>query len=152
MTIHIEIGPDTCPSTARPTIARAVRTVLAHQAVDPASEVSIVITDEAQLHELNRQFRAVDAPTDVLSFPAEFSHPESGVAYLGDVLIAYPRVVAQARQGGHRPEDELQLLVVHGVLHLLGHDHATDEEKAIMWAAQAEILASLNVNINIPHS
>ena len=97
-----------------------------------------------------QQFRDVDAPTDVLSFPAEFSDPESGAAYLGDVLISYPRVVAQTQSGGHTPEAELQLLIVHGILHLLGHDHADEAEKNTMWAAQAEILATLGVEITPP--
>lgn len=150
MPIYIEIGEDTCLPEESRSIEAAAQAALTHQGIPVASELSIIITDDAQLHELNQQFRDVDAPTDVLSFPADFTDPESGAAYLGDVLISYPRVVAQAQSGGHAPEAELQLLIVHGVLHLLGHDHADQAEKAAMWAAQAEILATLGVEMAPP--
>ncbi|MBT3390589.1 MAG: rRNA maturation RNase YbeY [Chloroflexi bacterium] len=150
MSIYIEIGADTCLPGESQRIEAAAQATLAHQGISATSELSIIVTDDAQLHELNQQFRDVDAPTDVLSFPAEFSDPESGAAYLGDVLISYPRVVAQTQSGGHTPEAELQLLIVHGILHLLGHDHADEAEKNTMWAAQAEILATLGVEITPP--
>ena len=121
-------------------VERAVEATLQHQSAPPNADLSIVITDDEQIHKLNRQFRGVDAPTDVLSFPAGHTDPESGSLYLGDVLISYPRASAQAERSGHSVADELQLLVVHGVLHLLGHDHAIPDEKAKMWAGQAEIL------------
>jgi probable rRNA maturation factor len=107
------------------------------------AELTVVLTDDAQVHALNRQFRAVDAPTDVLSFPAGETDPDSGNLYLGDIVISIERAEAQARAEGHSLEDELRLLVVHGVLHLLGHDHADEEEKARMWAAQSEVLTQL---------
>jgi probable rRNA maturation factor len=107
------------------------------------AELTVVLTDDAQVHELNRQYREVDAPTDVLSFPAGETDPDSGNLYLGDIVISIERAEAQARAEGHSLEDELRLLVVHGVLHLLGHDHADEEEKARMWAAQSEVLARL---------
>ncbi|MCU0488418.1 MAG: rRNA maturation RNase YbeY [Anaerolineales bacterium] len=85
------------------------------------AELTVVLTDDAQVHELNRQYREVDAPTDVLSFPAGETDPDSGNLYLGDIVISIERAEAQARAEGHSLEDELRLLVVHGVLHLLGH-------------------------------
>lgn len=106
-------------------------------------ELTIVLTDDAQLQELNRSFLDIDAPTDVLAFPADEADPDSQALYLGDVLISFPRAQAQASAGGHPVTQELQLLVVHGVLHLLGHDHAEPQEKAAMWAAQAKILTRL---------
>lgn len=115
-------------------------------------DLSIVITDDAQLQELNRQYLGSDMPTDVLSFPAEETDPDSGEVYLGDILISLPRATAQASAGGHPVEDELQLLAVHGVLHLLGHDHADETEKAEMWQAQAEILKYLGCSIPGPAS
>ena len=87
----------------------------------------------------------MDAATDVLSFPASESDPETGTPYLGDILISIPRATAQAQAAGHPVEDEVQLLVVHGTLHLLGHDHAEAEEKARMWRAQAEVLGRLGL-------
>ena len=75
-------------------------------------------------------YLGIDGPTDVLSFPASEMDPETGVHYIGDILISIPRAQAQADAAGHPLEAEVQLLVVHGVLHLLGHDHAQAEEKA----------------------
>ena len=87
----------------------------------------------------------MDAPTDVLSFPASETDPESGITYLGDILVSVPRAHQQAIAAGHSLESEVQLLVVHGILHLMGHDHADADEKARMWQAQAEILAGLGL-------
>jgi probable rRNA maturation factor len=98
-----------------------------------------------RLQELNRDYLGIDAPTDVLSFPASETDPETGARYLGDILISVPRAQSQAEAAGHALESEVQLLVVHGVLHLLGHDHAKPEEKRRMWKAQAEILESLGL-------
>lgn len=108
--------------------------------------LTIMLTDDAQLQQLNRDYRNVDAPTDVLSFEAHERDPETDTIYLGDILISVPRAAKQAQTGGHAIEDEVQLLIVHGVLHLLGHDHAEAEEKAEMWAAQAKILARLGLS------
>ncbi len=121
----------------------AAQAALAHQASE--GDLTIVLTDDAQLHELNRDYLGVDAPTDVLSFPASETDPETGRAYLGDILLSIPRAEKQAAAAGHPLADEARLLVVHGVLHLLGHDHAEADEKAKMWQAQAEILASLGL-------
>jgi len=109
-------------------------------------DMTIVLTDDAQLRELNREYLGVDAPTDVLSFPASEADPETGVSYLGDILISIPRAKQQAEAAGHPVEDEVQLLVVHGTLHLLGHDHATAAEKARMWKAQAEVMSGLGLS------
>jgi len=123
----------------------AVRAALDQQGVTDRIELTIVITGNAQLRQLNRQFRHIDAPTDVLSF-----NTDDGSAYLGDVIISYPKAQEQARAGGHPVEAELQLLVVHGVLHLLGHDHYTRAEKTKMWQAQSAILQSINTAIAEP--
>ena len=110
------------------------------------ADMTIVLTDDAQLHELNREFLGVDSPTDVLSFPASESDPETGTPYLGDILISIPRAAQQAQAAGHSVEAEVQLLVVHGTLHLMGYDHAEAEEKDLMWSAQAEVLARLGLS------
>jgi len=128
-------------------LERAVRAVFEHQATleSPDAELSIVLTDDARLQELNRDYLGIDAPTDVLSFPASETDPQTGARYLGDILISIPRAQAQAEAGGHPLAAEVQLLVVHGVLHLLGHDHAQARQKAKMWKAQAEILKRLGL-------
>jgi probable rRNA maturation factor len=127
---------------------QAAEAALAHQGFPRESEMTVVLSDDAQLHDLNRQFSGIDAPTDVLSFPAGELDPESGATYLGDIIISGERAVAQAKNAGHPVMQELQLLVVHGVLHLLGHDHAQADEKARMWADQAAILAALGIEIH----
>lgn len=126
-------------------VERAANAALEHESQSLDSELSIVLTDEARLHELNRDYLGIDASTDVLSFPASETDPETGAQYIGDILVSIPRAQAQAEAAGHSLEAEVQLLVVHGVLHLLGHDHAAAREKARMWKAQAEILAHLGL-------
>lgn len=126
-------------------VERAANAALTHQAQSLDAELSVILTNDARLHELNLNYLGVDAPTDVLSFPASETDPETGARYIGDILISMPRAQAQAETAGHPLEAEVQLLVVHGVLHLLGHDHAESEEKARMWKAQAEILESLGL-------
>jgi probable rRNA maturation factor len=131
-------------------LEQAARLTLDLQAAPPDGELTIVLSDDAQLQALNRDYLGIDAPTDVLSFPAAEQDPETGARYLGDILISVPRAAAQAQARGHSLAAEVQLLVIHGVLHLLGHDHATSEEKARMWAAQAKVLERLGLgNLNI---
>jgi len=113
--------------------------------LDLNSDITIVLTDDRQLHELNRDYLGVDAPTDVLSFPASESDPETGSTYLGDILISIPRAAQQAQAAGHPVESEVQLLVVHGMLHLMGYDHAKAEAKAQMWEQQAKVLERLGL-------
>jgi probable rRNA maturation factor len=90
----------------------------------------ILITGDAELRRLNRDFRGKDHPTDVLSFPAEpypsEPRPSGSAPHLGDIAISLGRARAQAREFGHALEQEIQVLMLHGVLHLAGHDHETD--------------------------
>lgn len=106
-------------------------------------DISLVMLGDEQIQALNHQYLGVDAPTDVLSFPADEVDPESGNRYLGDILIAFSYAQAQAAAAGHALDDELQLLAVHGVLHLLGYDHSEDVDRLRMWAKQADILKTL---------
>jgi len=142
--IHIEANPSLQTTLAPELLERAALAVLAHGSTD--GDLAIVLTDDAQLHELNRDYLGIDAPTDVLSFPASETDPETGRRYLGDILISVPRAEEQARAAGHALEAEVQLLIVHGTLHLLGHDHAEAAEKARMWKAQAEVLERLGLS------
>lgn len=130
-------------------LEQAALAALQHQDAPAESDLSIVIEDDARLHELNKAFLDIDAPTDVLSFPSgeEEPDPETGNVYLGDIIISYPRALEQSQAAGHTVMDELRLLAIHGVLHLLGHDHAEPEEKSIMWSAQDEILHELGIQI-----
>ena len=118
--------------------------VLLRSGADSEVDATVILTDDAQMHELNRSYRGIDAPTDVLAFPADEIDPDTGFLYLGDVLISYLRAHIQASAMGHSVKDELQLLVVHGLLHLLGYDHLDEGSQATMWAKQEEILSSLD--------
>ena len=126
-------------------VERAARLTLKHQKESVDVNLSVVLTDSRKLRTLNRDYLGIDAPTDVLSFPASESDPQTGARYIGDILISVPYAARGARKAGHPLEAELQLLVVHGVLHLLGHDHAKPREKARMWKAQREILTTLGL-------
>lgn len=114
------------------------------------SDISIAIDGDERIRQLNFDFLGIDAPTDVLSFPSggDEVDPESGHAYLGDLIISYPRALLQAQAAGHAVENEILLLIVHGILHLLGYDHATPEDKEEMWRIQGEILNKLGIQIN----
>ncbi|NJN44399.1 MAG: rRNA maturation RNase YbeY [Anaerolineae bacterium] len=145
--ILLQIDENLLPLVSQSQLEQAASAVLVNQSQSEGVDLTIVITGDETLHKLNKQFMDVDAPTDVLSFPSGEPDPETGRIYLGDILISYPRAESQAEQGGHATPDELQLLTVHGVLHLLGHDHANDDQKSKMWAAQAEILKTIGCPI-----
>lgn len=122
----------------------AAVTTLERQEVPQQAGLTLLLTAEERVRDLNRAYRGVDQATDVLSFPFGESLPDGG-QYLGDVAIAVPVARAQAAAAGHSLEAELVLLAVHGILHLLGYDHAQAGEKARMWAAQAQLLEQLGV-------
>ena len=126
----------------------AVR-VLSYEGV-PSGEITIVLTDEQTIFKLNQQYRGHDAATDVLSFADGSLDPTSGGVYYGDVIIAIPTAENQAEAAGHTLEAELALLTVHGVLHLLGYDHTSGEERDRMWAVKGTILAQLGYQITLP--
>lgn len=140
---------ETRPDFSDALLEETARTTLNLSAA-PESDLTLVLTNDEAIRALNRDFLGADAPTDVLSFPATETDPETGRRYLGDVIISLPRAAEQAAARGHAVEAEVQLLVVHGVLHLLGHDHAEADEKTRMWAAQADVLDRLGVKIEIP--
>jgi probable rRNA maturation factor len=122
-------------------VEQAVAAVLAQEGADEHVEISILVADDATLHRLNRDYRNIDAPTDVLSFAESESTPtetplfisagdEDGPRYLGDIALSYERVLAQAEEYGHSAQRELAYLTAHGVLHLLGYDHERGPDDA----------------------
>jgi probable rRNA maturation factor len=130
--------------------AVAVATLVANGVED--AELSIVVTSDSTVQQLNRDYRGIDAPTDVLSFASQEGQDEPDLSlppelaaelerYLGDIIIAYPYTMKQATHFGSTPAAELRLMVVHGLLHLLGDDHDTPEAEAEMWVRQDAILA-----------
>lgn len=152
--IHVDeaVGVPVDPEPLR----RAALEVLRGQRIESGCELAVMVTDDAAVQELNHRHRGVDAPTDVLAFAAADEPGEPFVdaseesRYLGDVAISLERAAAQAADAGHPVSTELQLLVVHGVLHLLGYDDQSDGHRAKMWAAQSEALDALGLDINPP--
>lgn len=140
-------------------LVAAVARVVAQQDADPESAVSVVITTNEEVAALNQQYRGIDSPTDVLSFPADplpdelldemADFEEDEPPYLGDLIIAFDYARAQAEREQHALNDSLDLLVVHGTLHLLGYDHDTPENRAVMWAEQEKALIALNIPTHI---
>ncbi|MBC8275426.1 MAG: rRNA maturation RNase YbeY [Chloroflexi bacterium] len=131
----------------------AVRTIEAEGIPSPA-EMGLVITDSKTIQKLNKTYRGEDKPTDVLAFhmipgtsqepELRFVGPPDGIHHLGEVVISYPQAIEQAQEQGHGVAQELALLIVHGVLHLLGYDHELPEEEQKMKARENEILKRLD--------
>ncbi|MHB1356230.1 MAG: rRNA maturation RNase YbeY [Anaerolineae bacterium] len=129
-------------------IIRWIGSVLIHEHCEVETTLTCVFTDDAQIQVLNQQYRDIDAPTDVLAFAANegpvFILPDDQPPYLGDIIISVPTAQRQASEVGHSLQRELALLVVHGCLHLLGYDHANEDERSRMWSVQDLILRSMD--------
>ena len=132
-------------------VRRIAQKVLKAEGVAPPYEVSLVFTDSKTVQSLNRDYRGVNEPTDVLAFymlpqkeaDSSFALPPDGVIRLGEVIISYPQAVEQAKEQGHSTEQELALLIIHGILHLLGYDHEQPEEEKLMRERERELLEKI---------
>jgi len=149
--IHVQLKEKVVLSIAA-ALRTAVTETLRHERRKPPVEVTLLLTDDDQLQALNKEYRGINQPTDVLSFESGETLPgmKEDDPYLGDIVISLPMAERQAKQGGHSLKAELQLLTVHGTLHLLGYDHEDPDEKDRMWWAQASILAQLGAEIAGP--
>ena len=134
-------------------LRRLVKQSIAAHGVGTEVELSLLITDDATVHELNKKYRGKDKTTDVLSFALEadkrgdasagFVMPPGEMVHLGEVIVSYPRAVEQAAERKHPVEDELALLVVHGVLHLLGYDHDKPAREREMRSLEQRVLSAV---------
>lgn len=141
---------------------RVIDYTLDHEEFPYECEVNLTLTDNAGIHEINREYRQIDRPTDVLSFPmlsyecaGDFSNleedyddnfnPDTGEIMLGDIIISVDKVAEQAESYGHSMEREYAFLIVHSMLHLFGYDHETPEEAAEMEEKQRIILEELQI-------
>ena len=119
--------------------------------LDDLTEVDITIVDDEEIHQLNRDYRNVDRPTDVLSFALDEDDEdepellEGQLHLLGDIIISAETATRQAEEFGHGLEREIVYLAVHGLLHLLGYDHMVEEDKVIMRAKEEEALRAINL-------
>ena len=133
-------------------LARLTRFVLADQRVPDALEVSVLFVDRTTISELNAHHMGADGPTDVLAFPIDMPGESRGgePSILGDVVLCPEVAAEQAGRAGNTPDAEIELLVVHGLLHLLGHDHAEDEERRRMFSLTDRLLADFRGSEVVP--
>jgi len=153
--VHVTLDPAVRRQADAALVRRAVEAALAAEGRATEHEVDVRLTDDAGIRALNRALRGIDAPTDVLSFPLEgpaasgarvaFVRPPGARVHLGDIVLSWPRAVAQAAEYGHSVEREAAYLAVHGLLHLLGYDHERPADAAVMRAREEAILAPLGL-------
>lgn len=139
------------PEALEADLTKAMNVVAELEALSPQTEVDITLVDDAAVHELNRTYRGIDRPTDVLSFALDEGEEEPEVDddeiehLLGDVIISAPTAVRQGEEYGHGLEREMTYLAVHGMLHLLGYDHMEEKDKLIMRKREEEVLRRLDL-------
>lgn len=147
-------------------IERVVNQATDYEACPYEAEVNVILTDNESIHQINREYREVDRPTDVLSFPMinydkpadfedleedmdenpeDYFNPDTGELLLGDIIISVEKVEEQALKYGHTQERELAFLVAHSMMHLFGYDHMEPEEAKVMEAKQNEVLEQLGI-------
>lgn len=140
---------------------KVINAALDYEECPYEAEVSLTLVDNNRIHDINKEFRDIDRPTDVLSFPmveyddaGEFAflededdcfNPETGELMLGDIIISLDKVEEQAIAYGHSFTREYAFLIAHSMLHLMGYDHMTDDDASIMEAKQRAILDNLNI-------
>lgn len=157
-----EEGSIVLPFDTRETAQAVIEASLEYESCPYETEVSLLLTTDPEIHVMNREFRQIDAPTDVLSFPlleyevpGDFSgfeesaedafNPESGELMLGDIVISKDKVLKQAEEYGHSPRREFAFLIAHSMLHLFGYDHMEEEERLVMEKKQREILEQVGI-------
>lgn len=162
MTIQIECECRDIPEfDYEDLIKKVVTASLDYEECPYEAEVNVVLTDNEEIHRVNKEFRETDRPTDVLSFPmVEYEepgnfdfleerydcfHPESGELLLGDIMISVERAREQAEEYGHSLEREIAFLTAHSMLHLCGYDHMEEDERLVMEEKQREILNLLGI-------
>ncbi|MEU0567037.1 rRNA maturation RNase YbeY [Nonomuraea sp. NPDC005983] len=150
--MSIEINNESGVEVDEENLARLAAHVLGEMGVNPLAELSIVVVDEDAMAELHEKWMGEPGPTDVLAFPMDELRPGGGArgdaeapadpALLGDVVLCPQVATRQAAEAGHSAQDELELLCTHGILHLLGYDHAEPEEHKEMFGLQGQLLES----------
>ena len=141
---------------------KVINAALDYEECPYEAEVSMTLVDNNIIHDINKEFRDIDRPTDVLSFPmtdyvtegdfafleeegADCFHPETGELLLGDIVISGDKVLQQAESYGHSPLREYAFLIVHSLLHLVGYDHMEEQEAKRMEKKQADVLESMGI-------
>ena len=143
--MSIEINNESGVEADEEALVRLAEFALDYMHVHPDADLAIVLVDEAAMEQLHVQWMDEPGPTDVLSFPMDELRPGTAdditpAGLLGDIVLCPTVAIAQAKAAGHSPQDEMQLLTAHGILHLLGFDHAEPEEEKEMFGLQRDIL------------
>lgn len=148
---------------ARKEAGRMIDFVIDYVKCPYETEINLTITDNTEIQQINREFRDIDKPTDVLSFPmvdyeepldfsiaeaspGDYFNPETGELLLGDIVISAEKVISQAEEYGHTVLREFCFLIVHSMLHLFGYDHIEDEDRAVMEKLQKEIMDAAGIH------
>ena len=167
MTIYLEEEGDLKLPVDTETLAReAAEAALDEIGCPYEAEVNVTIVDSESIHEINKEYRNIDSPTDVLSFPGvnyvtpsdfdaiedelennaeDYFNPDTGELLLGDIVLCVQKIKEQADKYGHSEKRELAFLTAHSMMHLFGYDHMTPEESAVMEAKQNEVLERLGI-------
>lgn len=162
MTVHFDCDETIqFPFDYKSLILSVIEEALDYEGCPYEAEINVVLTDNEEIRQVNNEFRNIDKPTDVLSFPmleydspSDFSqledsyecfHPESGELLLGDIMISVERAKEQAKEYGHSLEREIAFLIAHSMLHLCGYDHMEEQERFVMEQKQKDILKHLGI-------
>ncbi len=148
--LDIQVDKPFCGQVHEEWVCQVAETVLSSEEIKYPAQLSIVITDDETVRQLNHTYRELDETTDVLAFAFQeeadevpFPQPSDGVSQLGEVIISCPQATKQAEEQRHSLEEEIAALAIHGVLHLLGYDHEQPEEESEMRAKETEILTQV---------
>ena len=140
--ITIQKTKSDLPQVNQDLIRKAVKDTLSNFS-RTQTDITIRLTNDNEIAQLNKHYRNISSPTDVLSFNQNYQDPETGRNYLGDIVISLETAKTQAPKYNLSLDQECAFLAIHGTLHLLGYDHATAEEKTRMWEIQEKILNEL---------
>lgn len=163
MTVSIEEETEVIfPFDYREVAEEVIRFTLAHEKFPFEAEAALLLTDDDGIMRMNREYRQIDSPTDVLSFPmvsfeaagdferleadADNFNPDTGEVVLGDIILNVQRVKRQAEEFGHSELREFAFLIVHSMLHLFGYDHMEEQEAAVMERLQGRILEEMHIS------
>lgn len=149
--LSIQTDPEFQGKVDQERVSELILRTLSHEGITTPLSMGLLVTDDGTIKKLNLTYRGQDSETDVLAFgtnkaQSRFISAPSIPPHLGDVVVSYPRAVAQAEEYGCSVEQELHRLVVHGMLHLLGYDDQSDEEREKMWNKQETILRQFSEN------
>ena len=158
MKVSLQIDRRFYRHVKRPWLHTIVEQTFALARAKSGVQVDLTITDDDTMHELNKTYRGINKPTDVLAFPlSEESDPKElfvtapgELPHLGEVIVSYPTATRQAEEHGHSVNRELAILVIHGLLHLLGYDHDTDDNEKQMKALERDILYRIPLEYEPP--